>query len=171
MEEIVIQNQKDVADFPCFSRYYITFPLGFIPHGKVIISATLTLHQFGNSNLGNQHDPENPPNPSYIHIYRVKDAWVEGSLSWNNSPQVYENYSGTWVDPLPDYPGVPGVARTWDVTQALAAARQSASPQELRLALQSADWAIHSGKYFWSSETASWNSTTPPTLTIVWGNP
>ena len=164
MEETVIQNQKDMADFPCFSRYYITFPLGSIPHGKVILSATLTLHQFGNSN---------PPEAaeSFIHVFRIKESWREDMLSWNNSPPVYENYPGIWVDALPYYAGVPGVPHTWDVTQALAAVLQSDSPQELRLVLQSADSAMHSGKYFWSSETASWNNITPPMLRIVWGTP
>ena len=44
-----IQNQGDVADWPCFARYYVTFPLDALPAGQAIISATLTLHQWGNS--------------------------------------------------------------------------------------------------------------------------
>ncbi|TLN24219.1 hypothetical protein FDZ74_03060, partial [bacterium] len=39
-----IQNQTDVDDFPCFSKYYVTFPLGALPAGKVIVSAKLVLN-------------------------------------------------------------------------------------------------------------------------------
>jgi hypothetical protein len=163
-EETVVQNQNDVSDFPCFSRYYVTFPLNAVPQGKVILSARLTLYQFGNS------DPSDAK-PSYIQVFRVNQGWSETTLSWNNSPQVQENFPGIWVDPLKTYPGVPGVARTWDVTQALLTIMQGGSPQELRLALQSGDWAMHSGKYFWSSETAAWSQTTPPRLVVTWANP
>ncbi len=47
--QVNVQNQWDVADQPCFSKYYIKMPLDQIPPGKVIISSTLTLFHFGNS--------------------------------------------------------------------------------------------------------------------------
>lgn len=161
-ERAVIQNQSLIADFPCFSRYYITFPLDAIPPGKVILSATLTMHQYGGSDPSNAQD-------SYIQVLRVNDPWSPSTINWNNAPQAVENYPGAWVPPLPSYPGVPGVARTWDVSQAVADVY--GSDRLLRLALYSADDAMHSGKYFWSSETASWSSVTPPTLTVTWANP
>jgi hypothetical protein len=37
-----IQNESDISDYPCFAKYYVTFPLDAIPAGKVVISATLT---------------------------------------------------------------------------------------------------------------------------------
>lgn len=156
----VIQNQRDVADFPCFSRYYITFPLDALPADKVILSATLTMYQFGSSR------PDEAL-PSYIQVYRISQDWDPSTISWNNSPPALENYPGIWVDPT-TYPGVPGVARTWDVSQALTDVHGSGQP--LRLALYEADKAMHSGKYFRTSEVGSDPSLIPPTLTIRWGN-
>jgi hypothetical protein len=160
-EVAVIQNQKLVADWPCFSRYYITFPLNRVPAGKVILSAKLTMYEFGGS------DPK-LAKPSYIQLLRVDKDWNPNTITWNNAPQAVENYPGTWVNPLATYPGVPGVAATWDVSKALTDVYASGQP--LRLALYSADADMHSGKYFRASETASWSSVTPPTLTIEWGN-
>ena len=54
-----IQNQSDVADWPCFAKYFVTFPLDGVPEGKEIISAKLVLHQFGNS--GDMNDPATAP--------------------------------------------------------------------------------------------------------------
>lgn len=34
-----LQNQSDIADWPCFAKYYVTFPLDALPPGKVILSA------------------------------------------------------------------------------------------------------------------------------------
>jgi hypothetical protein len=165
-DTVVIQNQRDVSEFPCFSRYYVTFPLNKVPRDKVILSARMTLHQFGGSY---------PPDayPSYIQVFRVREAWQESSLSWNNSPPVLENYPGIWVDRLLNYPGEPGVARTWDVTQALRTSIDEGM-LDLRLAMQSGDWAMHSGKYFWASESAAKMNPyhyPQPTLIVQWGNP
>src|SRR4029078_5885302 len=44
---LVVQKQNDVADWPCFSKIYLDFPLSALPANKVVVSATLTLHQFG----------------------------------------------------------------------------------------------------------------------------
>ncbi len=41
--DFAIQNQADVADWPCFAKYYLTFPIDQIPHDKSIISAKLSL--------------------------------------------------------------------------------------------------------------------------------
>lgn len=154
----VIQNQQLIADWPCFSRYYITFPLGQIPNGKVILSAKLTMMHFGGSNLAEAK-------PSYIQVFRINQPWNPGTISWNNAPQAVENYPGIWVEPYDVIvSGAPAVARTWDVTRAMVDVYGTGEP--LRLALYSADRAMHSGKYFNSSETGS-----PPTLTIEWGNP
>lgn len=160
----VVQNQRLIADWPCFSRYYVTFPLSRIPQGKVILSAKLTLTHFGGSDLSNAK-------PSYIQILRIDQPWSPSTISWNNAPQAVENYHpGTWVPPYNvGSSGSPGVIRTWDVTQALMDVYSSGEP--LRLALYSADSAMHSGKYFRSSETAAWGGAYPPTLTIEWGNP
>lgn len=156
-----IQNQSDVADWPCFARYYVSFPLDAIPRGKTIISATLTLHQFGNA--GGQGQAQ----PSWIQVLSAQTDWVEDSITWNNAPQAYENIGGIWVNPVSsvDWPGVP---RVWDVAYAVVKAYNSGSP--LHLILYEADSAYHSGKFFVSSDTGDWNLEGRPRLDVVWGD-
>jgi hypothetical protein len=161
-EDFNIQNQMDVADWPCFSKYYVTFPLGALPAGKAILSATLTLHEFGGS------DPSQAQR-SLIQVLTVGEDWSEATLTWNNTPLPLENVSGAWVDPLPGFPGWPGVPFTWDLSLAVAQAYQAGKP--LRLVLYSADGAYHSGKYFSTSDTGDWNQAARPALTITWGDP
>ena len=158
-----IQNQSDVADWPCFAKYFVTFPLDSIPRGKAIISATLTLHQFGNAGGPGQ------ARPSWIQVLTVAEDWQEDTITWNNAPLAYENIGGSWVDPLADHPGWPGVARRWDVSYAVARAYARGTP--LRLALYEADSEYHSGKYFVSSDTGDWNVEGRPRLEVVWGEP
>lgn len=160
-----VQNQIDLADWPCFSKYYVTFPLDAIPPGRVIVSATLTLHQFGNAGQG--WSP--PPQPSYIQILTVGEPWDEATLTWNNAPMAVENISGTWVDPVDSQPPWPGIPHRWDVSRAVAAAYAAGEP--LRLAVYSADEAYHSGRYFVSSDAGDWNAEGRPTLTVTWGDP
>lgn len=162
-DKINVQNQYDLADWACFSKIYITFPLEAIPPNKSILSAKLTLYQFGNSGEG-QIDP--PPS-SLIQVFTVGDDWLEQTLTWNNAPLAKENVSRSWVGWLSQQPPWPGVARTWDVSMAMREAYQAGVP--LRLALYSADSARHSGKYFTSSDTGDWNSQGRPTLVITWG--
>ncbi len=159
---LVEQNQSDIADWPCYSKIYITFPLSTIPLGKVIVSAKLTLYQFGNS------DPSQAK-PSFIQIMSVAQDWKTDQLTWNNAPLASQNYGGAWVDPLLAYPGDSGVARNWDVTRALYDAYSIGAP--LRLVLYSADSDYHSGKYFLSSSIGDWNKASRPTLDVTWGDP
>jgi hypothetical protein len=161
-EQVNVQNQSDISDWPCFSKFYVTFPLNQIPAGKVIVSATLTMYQFGNS------DPAQAP-PSTIQVLTVGQDWDENTITWNNAPLAVENVASSRVDPLTQFPGWPGAARTWDVSLAAASAYGASSP--LRLVLYSADGAYHTGKYFSSSDAPSWNQAARPTLQIVWGNP
>jgi hypothetical protein len=159
-----VQNQRTIADWPCFAKYFINFPLGTIPSGKVIISATLLLHQFGNPGQG---WPE-PPEPSYLQILTIGQIWDENTLTWNTAPLARENVSAAWVDPLPDYGGDPGVPRTWDVSRAVAEAYAAGEP--LNLAIYSADWPLHSGRYFWSSDHDEYPPEARPTLLVTWGD-
>jgi len=157
-----VQNQADISDWPCFSKIYVTFPLGQVPAGKVIVSASLTMHLMGNSN-GAQ------AKPSLIQVLRATGDWQESTLTWNNAPQALENVSRTWVNPVTSSPAWPGVPYSWDVSRAVSEAYASGEP--LRLALYSADSEYHSGKYFVSSDTGDWNAQGRPTLTITWGQP
>ena len=162
--ELNIQNQLDVADWPCFSKLYITFPLDAIPSGKVILSADLQLHLFGNSGEG----ASPPPQRSLVHVMTIQQSWQENSITWNNAPQPQENVSQSWVYPLDNFPGWPGIPYDWDLSAAVAAAYAAGKP--LRIVLYSSDGAIHSGKYFVPSETGDWNQVARPTLFITWGN-
>lgn len=163
-----IQNQRDLADWPCYSKYFIEFPLTSIPGGKVIVSASLKLHMYGNA--GKWGDPIFQPFRSLIQVSRTKDNWSEDSLNWNNAPQVMENISQTWVEPIEKFDGWPGVPYEWNVTSAVQSALLN-SENVLSLALYSADGAYHSGKYFSTSEVEDWNATARPTLIIEYGSP
>lgn len=152
-----VQNQANLGDWPCLSKVYITFPLTTIPAHKVIRSATLTLYHFGNSNPAEADD-------SLIHVLSVGEDWSEASITWNNAPLALENFTITRVSPLATYPGWPGVARTFDVSRAVAQAYANGTP--LRLAIYSTDSAMHSGKYFFSSDA---DLAGRPLLTVQWG--
>lgn len=157
-----IQNLGDAGDWPCFSRYYVTFPLEALPPGKVILKATLTLVQFGNAGEGYEPGPQ----PSFIQVHTVAEDWDEATLTWNNAPLAVENVAASWTDVFPEQPGEP---RYWDMSRAVAESYVSGVP--LRLALYESDQAYHSGKYFWSSDVDKWSAELRPTLTITWGRP
>lgn len=160
-----IQNQIDVVDWPCFAKYYVTFPLDTLPPGKIVISATLTLHQFGNAGQG----WEPAPIGSTIQVFTVNDAWDESTLTWNNAPLANANVARAWVEPVKTAPKWPGIPHTWDLSRAFAERYATGGP--LRLALYSADGAYHSGKYFVSSDTGEWNAQARPTLYVTLGDP
>ena len=160
--QLNVQNQWDVSDQPCFSKVFIRFPLNTIPSGNVIVSASLTMYQFGNS------DPSGAV-ASMIQLFVLDRDWDEGSITWNNAPQSVENVSRTRVDPLPSYPGLPGVARTWNVSKAVSDAYRVGSA--LNLGIYDADMPMHSGKYFHSSNVDAYMATSRPVLTVVWGQP
>ncbi len=159
-----IQNVGDVADWPCFSKYYVTFPLQAIPSGATIISATLVLHQFGNAGQG--WDPG--PQPSLIQVLTVGEDWNESTLTWNNAPLALENVAATWVAPLEDPPPPAGASRQWDVSRAVAEAYAAGQP--VRLALYEADSALHGGKYFRTSDFEKVGQKDRPTLIVTWGH-
>ena len=160
--QINIQNQEDVSDWPCFSKYYVTFPLTTVPAGKVVISSTLTMHLFGNSGQG-----WNPgPFRSLIQVLTLNEDWNESTLTWNNAPLAAEYVDETYVDPLDTVPPWPGIAYTWNVSSAVA--KVYAAGRSLRLVLYSADNPMHSGKYFYSSDA---DPEGRPMLQVLWGDP
>lgn len=160
-----VQNGSDISDWPCFSKYYVSFPLDPVPPNRAILGATLTLYQFGGAGAG--WPP--PAQRSLIQAFTVDEPWSEGSITWNNAPLAGEFVSATWVDPTDHYLGQPGVAWTWDVSAAVAAAYAAGEPVDL--VLYEADAAYHSGKYFRTSEEEEWDAVGRPTLEVVWGDP
>lgn len=168
----IIQNQADIADWPCFSKYFVTFPLDGIPPGKVIRSARLVMHHWGGSGSINDPNPANRPNASFIHAFSIREDWQENSITWNNAPLAQENLSVLRVEVYNiTQPGEswPGAAREWDISAAAASAYQNGTP--LRLALYSSDSGYHSGKYLSASETDAWNIVGRPTLLVEYGDP
>jgi hypothetical protein len=157
--QINIQNQWDISDWPCFSKYYVTYPLDLIPNGKTIINATVTMYLTGTAGGGEW----GPPPDSYIQALTVGQQWDEATITWNNAPLANENIAGTWV-----YPKTTNgwVTYTWNVSRAAAQAYESGEP--LRLAFYSADGDYHTGKYFASSD---WHEIKGrPSLTVTWGD-
>jgi hypothetical protein len=72
-----------------FSKIYLTFPIDSLPPDKVVISATLTLHQSGQAT----DFPDEPPEivNSLIQVLQVDNDWNEVTLTWNNGSMVLEN--------------------------------------------------------------------------------
>lgn len=163
-ETFNIQNQHDVADWPCYSKYFVSFPISSIPPSKVIKSATFRAYEFGGS------DPSSAIE-SYIQAITVANDWNEATINWNNAPAFQENISGTWVQPYPweKWGEWPGDQYNWDVRRAVSQAYYRGTP--VRIVLYSADTEYHSGKYFSTSKTADWNAIARPTLIIEWGDP
>lgn len=155
-----LQNQQDVADWPCFSKAYLRFPIDMIPPGKKIVSATLLLHFWGGSK------PINGPS-SLIQVFTVNQTWQEDLVTWNNGPWAWENVSRTWVHTPTVWPNWPKIPIYWDVSYAVDQAYQAGKP--VNLLIYEADWAQNSGKYFTSSEAEEWNAVGRPTLFIEWG--
>jgi len=160
--QVNVQNEIDIVHWPCFSKLYITFPLNSIPADKMIVSAELVLHQFGNSDPSQAY-------ASLIQVLTVDQDWDEASITWNNAPLATENVSRAWVDPLLDFPGVPGVERRWDLSRTVAQVYDTGQP--LRLVLYSADTAQHSGKYFYSSDVDDYMPEARPALIVTYGDP
>lgn len=159
--QINIQNQWDISDYPCFSKYYVTFPLDTLPAGKTIINGSLSMYMFGNAGGGQWGYPPD----SFIQVFIVGEDWDEQALNWNNAPRAMENIGGTWVEPGQTPPGPRWYS--WDVSRAVADAYQKGEP--LRLALYSADGERHSGKYFRASDGVA--PKRAPSLQVVWGAP
>ena len=159
-----IQNQDDIADWPCFSNIYITFPLDSLPRDKVVISATLTLHQSGQAT----GFPNEPPEALYslLQVFQVDRDWNEATLTWNNAPNVQENVSRAWAGPITmaEY----GKPTYWDVSRVVARAYDAEQP--LRLVLYSADSYGPHGKYMLSSHLGSYEEGLLPSLKVILGD-
>ncbi|MBW7886330.1 MAG: DNRLRE domain-containing protein, partial [Caldilineaceae bacterium] len=108
-DQFNIQNQWDVADWPCFSKYYVTFPLTSIPAGKRIISATLTLLHFGNASPAEA-------TASHIQVGTVAAGWDEATVTWNNAPLLQENVSWSTVEPIKETNQKVERYVTWDLS-------------------------------------------------------
>jgi hypothetical protein len=157
-----IMNEADISDWDCFSKFYVTFPLSALPRGKAMVNAKITLHEYANAGVQGQ------PNPSYIQVGEVNQAWNPANLCWNNAPLLQENINNIFV-PTKSKPKIPwpGLAITWDVSRAVAQAYAAGQP--LRLVFYDTDNQYNSGKYFTSSMVGDWDATGRPTLQVTLG--
>jgi hypothetical protein len=154
-----VQNVEQIAEWPCFSKAFVTFPLTSLPVGKEIISATLTLHHSGN--------PGPAPESAYIQVLTIDQDWNENTITWNNAPLAQENLGGVWIAPLQQAAPYPGIPYHWDVSRVVAEAYAAGEP--LRLAVYSASSPFHNGRYFFSSDVEDFNALGRPALTVAWG--
>jgi len=161
-----IQNQRDIADWPCYSKYFVKFPIPELPQGNSLINAKLKLHLYGNA--GDWGDPVFQPYRSLIQAGVTDSNWSENTLNWNNAPILKENLSQTWVYPEQFFPGWPGVPYEWDITHAVNNAIAQGE-DSVSIVLYSADGAYHSGKYFSTSEVEEWNAVARPTMILDYG--
>jgi hypothetical protein len=149
-----VQAQWDVADWPCYSRYFARWSLDGLPAGAQVVSATVTMRHFGNGGYGAGY-AEDGTKDTVIQVYEVSGDWQDGDISWDGAPAPGENVSRTLVRPIDVTCGKaycnPGIAVDFDVTaivhRAVAAGRPSAG-----MGLYTAAGQYHSGKYFWSRE-------------------
>lgn len=165
--ELFVGSEVAVTHLPCFNKSFLRFGLDAVPTGKTIISATLTLHHWGNSGDPYASKDEDHPHDSYVWLYSIADAWSETGITWNNAPLAQENLDVVHITPLSAHPGWPGIAYTWDATQAVAAAYAAGQP--VSLAIYDSASQRNTSKYLVSSETGDWNAAGRPTLTVVWG--
>ena len=161
---ITIENEADISDWNCFSKFYVSFPLSALPAGKGVLKATVTLYEYSNAG------PQGVPNPSYIQVATVGQGWSPATLSLNSAPLVQQNYGSILVN-TKTVTGVlppPGLPQTWDISAAVAQA-YAAGAQSLMLVFYSTDNQYNGGKYFWSSTVGSWNAGGRPTLRVSLG--
>jgi len=171
-ERLFVGSETAPTHFPFFNKSFLRFSLDDIPPNKEIISATLTLHHWGNAG-----QDSGLARPSWVSLFTINDPWDEMAITWNNAPLAQENIAATWIYPLSSFPGWPGVAYDWDATQAVAEAYTANDP--VSMAIYSSDNARDTTKYLTSSEMGitdppahwNWNEEGRPTLTVVWGEP
>lgn len=168
-EQIFVGSEIQPTHFPCYNKSYLRFSLASVPANKVIISATLTLHHWGNANPDMHTD-------SYVWLFSVPDPWNELTIHWNNAPLAQENFSMQRIPQVSVFPGWPGIPYTWDATQAVAEAYASGQP--VSFAIYDSTTGQDSSKYFTASESGlyddpsywNWNIASRPRLDIVWGD-
>lgn len=161
-ENLFVGSEIQPTHFPCFNKSYLRFALDSLPPGKVILSATLTLHHWGGANVSAN-------TTSYVWLSSVTDPWDEMAIHWNNAPLAAENLSMTPIPPKTTPLVWPGDPYTWDVTRAVADAYAAGQP--VSLAIYDSTTGRDSSKYLTGSEAGDWDVEGRPRLDIVWGDP
>jgi hypothetical protein len=161
--DLFVGTETAETHFPCYNKSYLRFSLDDVPENKTILSATMTLHLWGNAD-------QNLAQPSWVHLFSVKDNWNEMTIHWNNAPLAFENVDAVWMNPYSQPGNIqwPGDPYTWDATQAVAEAYEVDQP--VSFAIYGSDTEQHSSKYLTSSETGDWNVAGRPRLIVTWGD-
>mgnify|MGYP000909758466 CR=1 FL=1 len=139
-----VQNQWDVADWPCYSKYIMRVP---IPENLQNFSgAFLNIYRFG-------HPGYNPGDTgtSIFQAYEVNDAWEENTVAWNTI-QLGENVSHGPVTECTDTE-----CGSWfrlDISELVRRAI-ARGEKTVDAVFYSANGNYHSGKYFYTSEGAA----------------
>ena len=161
-----VQMQWDVADWPCYAKYYAAWSLDGLPPGAEVVSATVELRQFGNPGFSPGYADDGTKD-TVMQVFEVDKAWGENTITWDNAPVPQENTSRTLVQPLPGdcaptpyWYCRPGIPYQFDVTEIVRRA-QGQGRNWAALALYTAAGQYHSGKYFYSREGAE-----PPVVRI-----
>jgi hypothetical protein len=151
---LFVQNQQNVADWPCYSRSYIKFPIASVPmiQNKKIKSARLGVWMLGNNGSYNTYH-------MLTHVFTIDPGqWKSrNTATWNNAANLLENISGTWVSQISNSNVPPGVNRwakesgvvklvMWDISKTVAEAlAQEKTSLDLGLTITGSD--MHMGFY------------------------
>mgnify|MGYP000940709587 CR=1 FL=1 len=167
-DHVNVQMQWDVADWPCYAKYYAAWLLDALPPGAEVISATVELRQFGNPGFSPGYADDGTKD-TVMQVFEVDKAWDENTITWDSAPVPQENTSRTLVQPLPGdcaptpyWYCSPGIPYQFDVTEIVRRA-QTQGRTWASLALYTAAGQYHSGKFFYSREGAE-----PPVVRITY---
>ena len=151
-DNAIVWFQSDPADWPCYSRYYGKFTLPTLPGGAQVVSATLTMWQFGNPGYGPGYAEDGTKDTS-MELYQMPTNWTELGITWDNAPQPIENLSRKTVNPLPGdcsptpyWYCEPPIPYQWDATELVKRA-YAAGQTEAAFALGTSAGQYHAGKY------------------------
>jgi hypothetical protein len=147
-DKLFIQNQSNLADWPCYSKTYLKFPVSSVSEltGKKIKSAKLSMWMLGNNGSFNDYK-------MLTHIFTInpQDWQTKASATWNNAPQALENITATWVAQKPAYATYKWKKEDgqiplyqWDVSKAFADAK-SQNQSSLYLGMYITGVEMHQG--------------------------
>lgn len=150
------QFQWDVADWPCYSRYFARFNIPTIPNNAQIVSATVTMYQFGNPGYGSGNAGDSTGTTVY-EVVSTDSNWDEQNVAWDTAPKIFENTTRTSVPQLPmdclptgGWYCDPPIPYTFDVTKLV---KESINGQ-VNFGLITSAGQYHSGKFFYTREAS-----------------
>jgi len=149
-----VENQWDVADWPCSNKWVAKWDLPPLPAGATVVGAELSAWMFGQMGYGCGYC-EDGTKDTIWQAYQVPATWSEASVAWDTAPPWSENVSATLVRPVPDAPNWDGnaIEYAFDVGEIVRRAYQGGDGAASALFATSAG-QYHSGKYFYSREGA-----------------